>query len=304
MLKYKIGFLGTGIMGSAMVKNLLRSGCNVKVYNRTLSKAIALEPYGAKICSSPSDVIRDSDMVLCCLFDSNAVESIILDNDEVLHSFSPDQIFIDFTTNYPPFTKKLSTTLLKYGVNMLDAPVSGGEVGAKEGALSIMVGGNPEIFNKCIPIFKKLGNTLTHIGNNVGDGCYAKMANQIMVAINMAALVEALSFSKKVNVDTNKLYTALSGGLANSEVLRVKFNKMINEDYAPGGKINVNLKDLNYVNDIMIEEGFNLPTIDLIRKLYDDLSKAGYGDEDHCALIRIFDNISGSKDYQHLRDRE
>jgi 2-hydroxy-3-oxopropionate reductase len=294
-MKKTIGFIGMGIMGVPMTRNLLKAGYKVIVYNRTRSKAEALAPEGAIVADIPAEVAGKADIIIACLLDAKAVEDVVTGKDGILETISKGKVFIDMTTNFPPISKKIASLLKKKEVEMLDAPVSGGDVGAQKGTLSIMAGGDPSVFEACLPILKVLGKEVTLIGNSVGDGGYAKLANQIMVAINLASMGEALAFGAKAGLDIVKLTKALAGGLANSEVLRVKLPKILSGDFSPGGTAEVQLKDLNYIYESMSEMGFVFPVSKLVRELYKKLVEKGYGKEDHSAIIRIFEHISGSE---------
>ncbi|HBD12565.1 MAG TPA: hypothetical protein DCZ13_10485 [Porticoccaceae bacterium] len=183
--------------------------------------------------------------------------------------------------------------LAERGGAMLDAPVSGADVRAIEGTLSIMAGGDPVVFQRCLPVLQVLGGQITHMGDEVGAGGYAKLANQIMVAINLASMGEALVFGAKAGLDVGKLVQALAGGAANSEVLRLKSDKVLGGHFTPGGRAEVQLKDLNYIGDSMAVLGISLPVTDLVHELYRQLVAAGFGGDDHSAIIRIFERMTG-----------
>ena len=294
-MKDTSGFMGIGIMGAPMARNLLKAGYKVVVYNRTRSKAEALAKDGAIVADTPAHLAKGTKIIFACLSDAHAVESVVTGPNGLLESVGPRHIFIDMTTNNPSVSKKLAKILRNKGAEMLDAPVSGGDVGAIEGTLSIMVGGNSSVFKKCLPLFEVLGKRVTHIGNNVGEGGYAKLANQIMVAINLTSMGEALVFGAKAGLDIEKLTKALSGGLANSEVLRVKLQKILSREFTPGGKATVQLKDLNYIHESMKKMGISLPATELVHSLYKKLVKEGHGNEDHSAIIRIFEELANVK---------
>lgn len=291
-MKETIGFIGTGIMGAPMARNLLKAGYKVVVYNRTRSKAAALVKYGAAIANSPSDVAKKAKIILACLKDAEAVASVLTGHNGLLNSLSRGHVFVDMSTNNPEVSKRLAAMLAKKGAEMLDAPVSGGDIGAIKGTLSIMVGGKKSVLKRCMPIFRVLGKNITYMGNEVGDGCYAKLANQIMVAINLASMGEALVFGAKAGLNIKKLANALSAGLANSEVLRVKLPKILSRDFSPGGSIEIQLKDLKYIKKTAENMGIKLPVTELVRSIYQQLHKEGFSGEDHSAIIKAFEKLS------------
>ena len=285
-----VGLIGVGIIGSGIAKNLLKSGFELVIYNRTKASADNLIKYGAIVVNSPSEVVTKAEVIITCLLDSKVVESIITDKDGILDVIRHGQIIIDSTTNFPPSSLKMASLIKKKGADMLDAPVSGGGVKAQNGTLSIMVGGDLNIFKRCLTVFNAIGEKITHVGPTVGDGGYAKLANQIMVAINLTAMGEAFSFAKQIGLNQQKLFAALSGVLANSEVLRVKIDRLLKNDFPPGGKVDIQIKDLDYVARLMKNYGFSLPITKLVHELFKELSAKGYGNEDHSAIIRIFDH--------------
>lgn len=291
-MKVTIGFIGIGIMGAPMARNLLKAGQRVIVHNRTRAKAEALVADGAVVADTPAEVAMEASIIFACLADAAAVESVVLGPHGILESIGKNQIFVDMTTNDPDVSKKIYKLISGKGAEMLDAPVSGGDIGAVNGTLSIMVGGNSPAFNRCLPLFKVLGKQITHMGENVGDGLYAKLANQIMVAINLASMGEALVFGAKAGLDIKKLADALSGGLANSEVFRIKLPKVLSGKFTPGGKVKTQLKDLDYVSKSMKKMGISLPVTNLVYSLYKRLVEEGHGDEDHSAIIKIFEKLA------------
>lgn len=288
-----LGYLGTGIMGAPMVRNLLRAGYPVVVYNRTRDKAEALVADGAEVAATPAAVGRQAELVLACLYDAAAVEAVVCGPDGLLESVGDGHVLVDMTTGSPPVSQRIAARLAERGGAMLDAPVSGADVRAIEGTLSIMVGGDPAVFRRCLPVFEVLGGQITHMGDQVGAGGFAKLANQIMVAINLASMGEALVFGARAGLDVGKLVAALAGGAANSEVLRLKSEKVLSGHFTPGGRAEVQLKDLNYIHDSMQVLGMSLPVTDLVHDLYRQLVAAGFGEEDHSAIIRIFERMTG-----------
>lgn len=288
-----VGFIGLGIMGTPMARNLMQAGYRVVVYNRTRAKAEHLAAEGAEAVDSPAEVARRADMVITCLADATAVEAVVTDEGGLLEAMGPGQVLIDMTTNSPPVSQKLAGLLAEKGADMLDAPVSGGDVGAIEGTLSIMVGGKEELFERCLPVFRAMGRRITLMGERVGAGGYAKLANQIMVAIHLSSMGEALVFGAKAGLDLNRLAEALAGGMANSEAFRIKLPKVLSGNLEPGARATVQLKDLNYIAQSMESLGISLPVTNLVRDLYQELIDAGHGDEDHSAIVRVFEIRAG-----------
>ncbi len=288
-----VGFIGLGIMGTPMTRNLMKAGYRAVVYNRTRAKAGQLAAEGAQAVESPAEVARRADVVITCLADAKAVEQVVTGEGGLLEAMGPGQVLIDMTTNSPPVSQKLAGLLSEKGADMLDAPVSGGDVGAIEGTLSIMAGGKPEVFERCLPVFRAMGKRITLIGEHVGAGGFAKLANQIMVAIHLSAMGEALVFGAKAGLDLNLLAEALAGGAANSEVFRIKLPKVLSGKLEPGARATVQLKDLTYIAQSMESLGISLPVVTLVRDLYQELIDAGHGDEDHSAIVRVFEKRAG-----------
>ncbi len=207
----KIGFIGLGLMGRGMSMNLVKAGFPVTVWNRTASKMEPLVEAGAKAAGSPKEVAAASDIIVSIVTDSSDVEAVILGSEGAIHGTSPGDIVIDMSTISPAVTKSINDKLRAKGVKMLDAPVSGGSIGARDGTLSIMVGGDDETFKECLPVFEAMGKTITHVGGN-GMGQTVKLVNQILVGTAMLGVAEALMFAKKSGVDLEKCHAAVSGG--------------------------------------------------------------------------------------------
>lgn len=292
-MKETVGYLGMGLMGAPMARNLLKAGYPVVVYNRTRAKADALAADGAQVAATPAEVAGRAEVIFACLGDAQAVEQVVEDPDGILSAARAGQVFIDMTTNSPPVSIRLAALLAKKGVEMLDAPVSGGDVGAVAGTLSIMAGGRPEVFERVLPLLEVLGGRITLMGDEVGAGGYAKLANQIMVPIHLAAMGEALVFGAKAGLELPKLAEALGAGMANSAAFALKAPKVFAGDFAPGGTARVQLKDLNYIRDAMDAMGIDLPVTALVRSLYQQLVDRGHGAEDHSAIVRLFEQSAG-----------
>ena len=292
-MKQPLAFLGLGVMGTPMTRNLLKAGYPVTVYNRSPDKAQALAAEGATVAETPAQATANAEIILACLADAQVVDHVVTGKGGILETIRPGQVFVDMTTNSPPVSIRLAELLAEKGAEMMDAPVSGGDVGAINGTLSIMAGAKPEVFERCLPILEVLGGRVTLMAPRVGAGGYAKLANQIMVGIHLAAMGEALVFGAKAGLDLNNLAAALSGGLANSAAFELKLPKVFAGEFAPGGKATVQLKDLNYIQQAMETLELDLPVTGLVRNLYQQLVDAGHGDEDHSALIRLFEKAAG-----------
>ena len=291
-MKETVAYLGMGLMGAPMARNLLKAGYSVVVYNRTREKAQSLVAEGARVAENPAEAARMAQVVIACLADAEVVETCVTGPAGLLEAVGPGHVFIDMTTNNPPVSMRLAQALAAKGADMLDAPVSGGDVGAIAGTLSIMAGGKPEVFRRCLPILEVLGGRITLMGEAVGAGGYAKLANQIMVPIHLAAMSEALVFGAKAGLDLNKLGHALSGGMAASAICDFKLPKVLARDFQPGGRAAVALKDLNYIGQATDALGISLPVTALVRSLYQQLVDEGQGEEDLSAIVRIFERAA------------
>ena len=234
----RIGFIGLGIMGRPMAKNLLKAGCRLVVHSRSRGPVDELVAAGAKPASNPREVATASDVVITMLPNSPDVELVALGKDGIIEGARPGLLFVDMSTISPIVSKKVGAALAGKGVRMLDAPVSGGEQGAINAALSIMVGGDKDVFDTVMPIFQSMGKTITHLGA-LGAGGFTKLANQIIVAVNLTALGEALTLASKAGLDRDLTLTALAGGLAGSKCLEQKRANYVAGTYKPGFKVDL-----------------------------------------------------------------
>lgn len=289
----RLAFLGMGQMGAPMARNLLKAGYPVTVWNRTRDKAEALRNDGALVAETPAAATERAEVVLACLFDGAAVEAVLEGPQGVLAALRPGQVFVDHTTNSPPLSRRLAARVAERGATMLDAPVSGGDVGAQRGMLSIMCGGNPAAFDRCEPILAAMGRRVTLMGEAVGAGGYAKLANQILVAVHLVAMGEALVFGAKAGLDLDRLVAALGGGMANSVVLEMKADKLLCGDFTPGAELNVHVKDLAYIREALDGLGLHLPLAELVRERFGEAAAAGLGREDHSAVVRLLERAAG-----------
>ena len=239
-----IGFIGIGLMGFPMAKNLLKSGYNLKAYNRSQDKADRLKEFGAEISTSIKDVVTNSDIIITMLTDDNAVEKV-MGSDEFISNIKEGATVIDMSSVNPVLTVKYSKKLKEKKIDYLDAPVSGGTIGAEEASLAIMVGGDEETFENCYELLKKMGNP-TLVGP-VSSGQISKLANQIIVGVTIGAVAEAVTLCEKSGTNPNKMIEALSGGWADSKILQTHGKRMIDKDFTPKGKTTTQLKDMTNI---------------------------------------------------------
>jgi 2-hydroxy-3-oxopropionate reductase len=287
-----IGFIGLGIMGRPMAKNLLKAGHQLVVHNRSRGPVDELAGAGAKVGSSPRDVAAQSDVLITMLPNSPDVELVALGRDGIIEGARPGLIFVDMSTISPIVSKKIGEALAAKSVKMLDAPVSGGERGAIDGALSIMVGGDKAVFDAVLPIFQAMGKTITHLGP-LGFGGFTKLANQIIVAVNLTALAEALTLAKKAGLDRDLTLTALAGGLAGSKCLDQKKPNYLSDTYNPGFKIDLHFKDLGLIMESARTLGVPLPTTAVVQELFSALRAKGRGGLDHSGVITLLEDFAG-----------
>ena len=285
----KICFIGTGLMGFPMAKNLLKKDLSIKIFSRTLAKAKPLEEFGGTITKSISEAVKDTDIVFTMLSDDDAVEKV-LGSQELLNNLKPSSTVIDMSSIKPKIAIKYGDLLNKKNVSFLDAPVSGGTIGAEEGSLAIMVGGDQKVFDNVFDILKIMGNP-TLVGP-IGSGQVSKLANQIIVGITIGAVAEAITLCEKAGVDANKFIKALSGGFADGKILQNHGKRMIDKDFSPKGKVSTHLKDMN--NIIECASGFNtqLPISNLIQSMFKSLVDQGNANDDHSALYKEIKNIN------------
>jgi 2-hydroxy-3-oxopropionate reductase len=287
-----IGFIGLGIMGRPMARNLLKAGYPLVVHSRSRGPVDEIAGAGAKVGSSPRDVAAQSDVLITMLPNSPDVELVALGRDGIIEGARPGLLFADMSTISPIVSKKVGEALAAKSVKMLDAPVSGGEKGAIDGALSIMVGGDKAVFDAVLPIFQAMGKTITHLGP-LGFGGFTKLANQIIVAVNLTALAEALTLAKKAGLDRDLTLTALAGGLAGSKCLDQKKPNYLADTYNPGFKIDLHFKDLGLIMESARALGVPLPTTAVVQELFSALRVKGRGGLDHSGVITLLEDIAG-----------
>ena len=284
-----IGFIGIGLMGFPMAKNLLMSDYKLKVFNRSHDKAERLKEFGAVISTSVKDVVTNSDVIITMLSDDAAVEKVMGD-EEFINNISANATVIDMSSVNSVLTKKFAEILKEKNINYLDAPVSGGTLGAEEATLAIMVGGEEKIFNDCFDILKKLGNP-TLVGP-VSSGQISKLANQIIVGLTIGAVAEAVSLCEKAGADPKKMIKALTGGWADSKILQTHGQRMIKKDFLPKGKTSTQLKDMNNILLCAEDSNLYLPISTLVKEMYNNLVNNGYGNEDHSSLYKEIERIN------------
>ncbi|MFC1949929.1 2-hydroxy-3-oxopropionate reductase [Chloroflexota bacterium] len=288
----KIGFIGLGIMGRPMALNLIKAGFEVVVFNRTTSKAEQVASQGAKKADSPREVAEETTVVITIVSDTPDVESVILGENGVIEGIRSDSAVIDMSTISPEATKRIAARLGEKGAHMLDAPVSGGEQGAIDGTLSIMVGGDAAIFERCQPVLRAMGKNTIHVGSN-GMGQTVKLMNQILVAGTLNAVVEALVFAQKAGVDLDKAIEAVSGGAASSWQLVNLAPRIVKRDFQPGFMIDLMKKDLNLVTEAAETAKLPLPVTNLVYQMFYSLQQAGEGTSGTQALVKTLECLSG-----------
>src|SRR5215204_7784064 len=288
----KVGFIGLGIMGRPMAKNLIEAGYDLVVYNRTREKTEELASEGATVAGSPKEVAEQSDVSITMLPDSPQVEEVLAGEEGVLEGIKEGALVVDMSTISPVVTGELAKKAEEKGASMLDAPVSGGDVGAIDGTLSIMVGGGEEEFERALPLFEVMGETVTHVGP-VGTGQVVKAANQIVVALTIEAVSEALVLGSKGGVPPEKILDVLGGGLAGNKVMEVKREKMLEHSFDPGFRVELHHKDLGIALAAGREYGVTLPVTAIVDQMLETLKMLGRGDQDHSALLTLIEESSG-----------
>jgi 2-hydroxy-3-oxopropionate reductase len=276
-----------------MARNLLKAGYPLVVHSRSRGPVDEIARAGARVGTSPKDVAAQSEIVVTMLPNSPDVEQVALGPDGVLEGARRGLVLADMSTISPIVSQKVGQALAAKGVAMLDAPVSGGEKGAIEGTLSIMVGGDRAVFDRTLPVFQAMGKTITHLGP-LGFGGFTKLANQIIVAVNLTALGEALTLGKKAGLDRDLLLTALAGGLAGSKCLDQKRPNYVGNTYNPGFKIDLHYKDLGLIMESARALGVPLPTTAVVQELFSALRVKGRGGLDHSGVITLLEDLAGA----------
>ena len=276
-------------MGLPMSKNIAKAGYNLKVFNRSRNKAEPLKEFGANISNTLKDLVDDSDIVITMLTDDTAVDEV-MNNSDFLENLKPGAIVIDMSSVKPTTATKCGNNFKSKNINYLDAPVSGGTIGAEEASLAIMVGGDQNIFDNAFDILKTMGNP-TLVGP-IGSGQVSKLANQIIVGLTIGAVAEAVTLCEKAGADPNKMIKALSGGWADSKVLQTHGKRMIDKDFTPKGRTSVHLKDMNNILECANNYNTHLPISNLVKEMYKSLVKNGHGETDHSSLYKEIERIN------------
>jgi 2-hydroxy-3-oxopropionate reductase len=289
---HPIGFIGLGIMGKPMARNLAKAGFNVLVYNRSQDDIDALVGEGSQFAaaSSPREVAEKTRIIITMLPDSQDVRDVVFGSG-LLEAMTDEHLLIDMSTIAPATSVEVNAALRERGARALDAPVSGGDKGAIAGTLSVMVGGEASDFQRAMPLFEAMGKTIVHVGGP-GAGQTVKACNQIVVAINYAAVSEALVLGAKAGVDPDKVVQVLSGGLAASRVMELKGKSMIEHNFAPGFRVDLHRKDLNIAMATARENSVPIPVSAVVGQLFESLAAHGQGDLDHSALLTVYETLA------------
>jgi 2-hydroxy-3-oxopropionate reductase len=287
----EIGFIGLGIMGKPMASHLLKAGHKLLVYDVNLSSIKELTSKGAVACNHCKEVAQKSEIIFIMVPDTPDVEMVLFGKDGVAEGLKPGSIVVDMSSISPIATKEFAKRLAAMGVKMLDAPVSGGQVGAENATLSIMVGGDPEVFDQIKPYFELMGKNIVHIGGN-GDGQTCKVANQIVVALTIEAVAEALLFAAKAGADPSKVRAALLGGFAQSRILELHGERMIKRTFNPGFRIRLHQKDLNLALEAARKMGLSLPNTSIAQELFNAVAAEGGADLDHSAMVLALEKLA------------
>ena len=283
----RIGFIGLGLMGRPMCLNLHRAGARLVIHNRSRTAVDQLIRDGIEPADSPAGVARRAETVVLMVSDTPAVEQVLFGSNGLADGLQRGTLVIDMGTTAVAATRKFAARLQQSGVDFIDAPVSGGQIGARDASLAIMAGGSVAAIERARPLFDVLGKTFTHVGA-VGAGQVAKAANQVIVGLNIGAVAEALALAESAGVDPAKVRQALLGGFAASRILEVHGQRMIDRSFAPGGKVTTQHKDLSQALDLAASRHLELPATRLNMELYQRLIEAGDGTLDHSALIRLY----------------
>jgi len=288
----KIGFIGLGIMGKPMSRNLLKAGFQLVVFNRSKGAVNELVAAGAIAAENPREVAEQAKIVITMLPNSPHVREVVLGEAGVIEGAAKGSVVIDMSSIAPLVSREIAAELDAKGIEMLDAPVSGGEPKAKDGTLSVMVGGKREIFDKCSPVLKAMASSVVLVGS-VGAGNVAKLANQVIVALNIAAMSEALVLAAKAGVDPDLVYQAIRGGLAGSAVLDAKAPLIMDRKFNPGFRIDLHIKDLDNVLETSHSIGVPLQLTASVMEIMQALKVDGLGDADHGSLVRYYEKMAG-----------
>lgn len=287
VIKVKIGFIGVGIMGKSMVRNLVKAGFEVSIYTRTKSKVLDLVSEGVVWTDSIKDCVKDKDAIVTIVGYPKDVEEVYFLKEGIIENAKQGAVLIDMTTNSPKLAIRLYEEAKKRGLHALDAPVTGGDIGAKDGTLTIMVGGEEEIFHKCKPLFEAMGDHIVYEGK-AGNGQHTKMANQIAIAGTIAAVCEAMTYAKSTGLDVETMIHTIKKGSAGSTQLSSQSPKILQEDYAPGFFMKHFIKDMRLAVLEAKDRGVELGVLEQVLGMYENLEKEGLGDLGTQALIKFY----------------
>jgi len=290
-MKKKVGFIGLGIMGKPMAKNLLKAGFPIIAYDLNKDAVEDLVKAGALAARSSKEAAGRAEVIITMLPDSPDVKEVILGKDGVIEGIKPGSIVIDMSSINPLVSQEIEKELRKKGVEMLDAPVSGGETGAIQGTLAIMVGGEEKVFKDCVDLFNSMGKNIVRVGG-IGAGGFVKLVNQIIVAMNIAAVGEAFTLGAKAGLDPQVIHQAIRGGLAGSQVLETKAPMIFGRNFKPGFKIKLHHKDLQNALSTAKDLGVPLPLSSFVQQIFLSLMTEGRGEEDHSALATFFEKMA------------
>lgn len=290
----KIGFIGLGIMGKPMVRNLLKAGYEVQAYDIVEASVKAVAESGAIGCASIAEAVRGCPIVITMLPNSPHVKAAVLGEGGVLENAERNALLVDMSSIAPGASIEIHDALSKKGIRMIDAPVSGGEPKAIDGTMAIMIGGDEADFEEALPLFRVMGGSYTLVGP-IGSGNTCKLTNQIIVAVNIAALAEGMMLARRAGTDPEKVFEAIRGGLAGSTVMNAKAPMMLANDFPPGFRIDLHIKDLN--NALETGEKFDspLPLTEMVQSAFRELSGNGDGSLDHSALLKYYSARTGVK---------
>lgn len=286
-----IGFIGLGIMGKPMAHNLLKAGYTLIILNRHQEVSTEFAALGARVVQHPQDIAVQCQIVITMLPDSPQVEEVITGPDGILVGVHEGLVVIDMSTISPVVTRQLAAQLAKHGAALLDAPVSGGDKGAIAGTLSIMVGGDSEVFARCLPIFEAMGKTIVHVGKS-GSGQVVKACNQIVVALTIEAVSEALVLGSKAGVEPGKILQVLGGGLAANKVMELRGEGMLRHTFTPGFRVSLHHKDLGIALGAGRAYGVPLPVTAIVDQMLGSMEVGGQGDLDHSALLTYLEELA------------
>lgn len=287
----KVGFIGLGIMGKPMAGHLIKNNFETYLFDLNTDTVNELAAQGGHACSSTKEVAEQSDVIITMLPAGKHVSFVLFSEDGVVANSKPGTIIIDMSSVQPEESKAFAEKLKEYQLELIDAPVSGGEPMAIEGTMSIMAGGDKANFDKVLPLFEAMGSRIVHMGPT-GTGSATKLANQILVSAHLAALAEATVYASKAGIDLNQLYEAVGSGLAGSAVLDAKIQRIIDRDFKPGGKIETNFKDLGNIQASANALGVPLPVTNLVKEMFGSEIANGNGDKDHSYIINFVERMA------------